>query len=462
MISVGNFEMQPLATALDIARLALAPMISTAAERAVKLLQRNLTGLTEGLGARPALAESALSEYGIAIQAIAVEARLLAQPVSFELVSTTQAEGIEDRMTMAPLAARRLEEMVGLGARVASIELMLAAQACDLRGATARGRHGPPARQRSALRPVPRRGRVAPGPRAARRGDPLGEDLRLTMAGFDVHQHLWPRAFSEALAAAHRASLPRRRRPARVRGRIDRRPPRSRARDPDRPARPPRDRHGRRLAAAVARARGARPVRARAPRSDLGGRDPRARGRGPRPDRSARSRPAATGLRGGLDRRRPAGSTWTTSRRRSTRCADTGSSSSTRSPASPPAAAPAWWPAVVDYTSQMQRAYFAWLAGAQERWPDVTVVFAILAGGAPIQLERLVVARRRRPLVAPPERLLRHRVVRPARARAVHRDLRRRAARLRHATPPSSTRRRRFAPSMRSVSPSPASSVRTT
>ena len=55
----------------------------------------------------------------------------------------------------------------------------------------------------------------------------------------------------------------------------------------------------------------------------------------------------------------------------------------------PPAAAPAWWPAVVDYTSQMQRAYFAWLAGAQERWPDVTVVFAILAGGAPIQLERL-------------------------------------------------------------------------
>ena len=55
----------------------------------------------------------------------------------------------------------------------------------------------------------------------------------------------------------------------------------------------------------------------------------------------------------------------------------------------PPAAAPAWWPAVVDYTSQMQRAYFAWLAHAQERWPDVTVVFAILAGGAPVQLERL-------------------------------------------------------------------------
>ncbi len=58
-------------------------------------------------------------------------------------------------------------------------------------------------------------------------------------------------------------------------------------------------------------------------------------------------------------------------------------------PGDPPAWAPAWWPAVVDYTSQMQRAYFTWLSSAQERWPDVTVVFGILAGGAPIQLERL-------------------------------------------------------------------------
>ncbi len=58
-------------------------------------------------------------------------------------------------------------------------------------------------------------------------------------------------------------------------------------------------------------------------------------------------------------------------------------------PGDPPSSAPAWWPAVVDYTSQMQRAYFAWLSSAQERWPDVSVVFAILAGGAPIQLERL-------------------------------------------------------------------------
>jgi hypothetical protein len=51
--------------------------------------------------------------------------------------------------------------------------------------------------------------------------------------------------------------------------------------------------------------------------------------------------------------------------------------------------APGWWPAVVDYTAQMQAAYAAWLAEGAERWPGLRVVFAILAGGGPFQLERL-------------------------------------------------------------------------
>ena len=50
---------------------------------------------------------------------------------------------------------------------------------------------------------------------------------------------------------------------------------------------------------------------------------------------------------------------------------------------------PAWWAAGVDYVGQMQVAYAAWLADGTSRWPGLPVVFAILAGGAPIQLERL-------------------------------------------------------------------------
>ncbi len=50
---------------------------------------------------------------------------------------------------------------------------------------------------------------------------------------------------------------------------------------------------------------------------------------------------------------------------------------------------PGWWAAVVGYTAQMQAAYAAWIAAGVERWPNLDVVFALLAGGGPFQIERL-------------------------------------------------------------------------
>ena len=58
--------------------------------------------------------------------------------------------------------------------------------------------------------------------------------------------------------------------------------------------------------------------------------------------------------------------------------------------ATPRPGAPAWWTAIVDYTAEMQAAYMAWLSAGAARWPELDVVFAMLAGGAPIQLERMV------------------------------------------------------------------------
>jgi histidine ammonia-lyase len=75
-----------------------------------------------------------LTYLSLAAQSLAVEARLLAGPVSFELTSTAHAEGIEDRTTMAPLAARRLADMVELGGTITAIELAVGAQAVELRG----------------------------------------------------------------------------------------------------------------------------------------------------------------------------------------------------------------------------------------------------------------------------------------------------------------------------------------
>ncbi len=55
-----------------------------------------------------------------------------------------------------------------------------------------------------------------------------------------------------------------------------------------------------------------------------------------------------------------------------------------------PTGRPEWWNWTAAYTGQMQRAYLAWLADGRDRLPSVKVIFAILAGGAPIQHERLV------------------------------------------------------------------------
>jgi histidine ammonia-lyase len=135
IVSVGNFDIGPLAAALDFARIALAPVVTSANERAVKLLQAPFSGLPAGLGALAESPDDGLSELAVAGQAITVEARTLAHPVSYELASSAKGEGVEDRATMAPLSARRLADMVQLINRVIAIELVVAAQAIDLRQA---------------------------------------------------------------------------------------------------------------------------------------------------------------------------------------------------------------------------------------------------------------------------------------------------------------------------------------
>lgn len=133
IVSVGNFDIGHLAAALDFLRIALAPVVTSANERAVKLLQAPYSGLPAGLAAGAGSPDDALAELAVAGQAITVEARTLAHPVSYELASSVKGDGIEDRATMAPLSARRLADMIALSARVVAIELVVAAQAIDLR-----------------------------------------------------------------------------------------------------------------------------------------------------------------------------------------------------------------------------------------------------------------------------------------------------------------------------------------
>jgi histidine ammonia-lyase len=140
VISVANFEILPLAAGLDLIRIVLATALTAASERVVKLLETPWSGLPTGLAREAGTSEPGLSYLGIASQALTAEARLLAQPVSFEMASSAHAEGIEDRATMAPLGVRRLVDMLALGRQIVARELAVAAQAVELRGLGPLGR----------------------------------------------------------------------------------------------------------------------------------------------------------------------------------------------------------------------------------------------------------------------------------------------------------------------------------
>lgn len=138
-ISVGNFDITPVAAALDFARIALGQVLTTSCERVQKHLAEHFSGLAIGLRAVDS-PDDALALIGGGAAALAAEARLLAGPVSLDLPTSSIAGGIEDHLTMAPLGVRRLAEMVSLGGRLAAVELVVAAQAVDLRGVGPLGR----------------------------------------------------------------------------------------------------------------------------------------------------------------------------------------------------------------------------------------------------------------------------------------------------------------------------------
>jgi len=132
-ISTGGHEIAPVALALDHARLALAGAVTIACERIQKLLDPRFTDLPAGLRETPDSPEDGLAIIGHGAASLAAEARLLAAPVTLEQPTSSIAEGIEDRITMAPSAAARLHAMSGLVIRLAAVELVCAAQAIDLR-----------------------------------------------------------------------------------------------------------------------------------------------------------------------------------------------------------------------------------------------------------------------------------------------------------------------------------------
>jgi histidine ammonia-lyase len=133
LAAVANFDSVSLCMALDVARLAMAPVVTSSAERVAKLVDATWSGLPVGLIVEDGVGAPGFNGYAMYHKSIASEARLLTAPLAGELASSSHSNSVLDRTSMAGLAARRTAELAELFASIVGIELLVAAQAVDMR-----------------------------------------------------------------------------------------------------------------------------------------------------------------------------------------------------------------------------------------------------------------------------------------------------------------------------------------
>lgn len=131
ILSTGNFHTTALALAFDTLALALAQTGALSAARSQRLLSEPLTGLPATLSARDSTSASGFAPLAKTGQALMAEIRLLAQPASID--PHMGAEGVEDDSSNAPLAVRKLGDILEHMQLLLAIEMLEAAQAIDLR-----------------------------------------------------------------------------------------------------------------------------------------------------------------------------------------------------------------------------------------------------------------------------------------------------------------------------------------
>ena len=137
VISGGNFHGEPLALTLDYAKLAVAELGSISERRTALLVDARLNGgLPPFLAASPGV-ESGMMIYQYTAAALASEHKVLAHPASADSIPTSANQ--EDHVSMGSIAARHARTILHGVERIIAIELVVAAQALDLRRAAMAG-----------------------------------------------------------------------------------------------------------------------------------------------------------------------------------------------------------------------------------------------------------------------------------------------------------------------------------
>ena len=131
VISGGNFHGEPVALALDFAKLAIAELGSISERRVALLLDPRLNdGLPAFLGSASGL-DSGLMILQYTAAALVSENKVLAHPASADSIPTSANQ--EDHVSMGSIAARHARRVLEHVERVLAIELLCAAQGLDLR-----------------------------------------------------------------------------------------------------------------------------------------------------------------------------------------------------------------------------------------------------------------------------------------------------------------------------------------
>ncbi|MDA8236924.1 MAG: histidine ammonia-lyase [Chloroflexi bacterium] len=133
VISGGNFHGEPIALALDFAKLALAELGAISERRLALLVDARLNG-----GLPPFLAPSSGLNSGMMLlqytaAALASEDKVLAHPASADSIPTSANQ--EDHVSMGATAARHAREVLANVEQIVALELLAGAQALDLRRA---------------------------------------------------------------------------------------------------------------------------------------------------------------------------------------------------------------------------------------------------------------------------------------------------------------------------------------
>ncbi len=131
VISGGNFHGEPIAFALDFAKIALAELGSISERRTALLVDARLNGGLPPFLAASSGVDSGMMIYQYTAAALVSEDKVLAHPASVDSIPTSANQ--EDHVSMGSISARHARAVVGNVEQVVAIELLVAAQALDAR-----------------------------------------------------------------------------------------------------------------------------------------------------------------------------------------------------------------------------------------------------------------------------------------------------------------------------------------